>query len=103
MTFDKLQYQAIVRQTATHGPGGPKSDQITDSLQKILTGGRGRHVDVLQFRYLSATACCSAICSICDLRSKLQGLEDLARDIIRACFSQERMSYIPAKDALDGH
>ncbi len=27
-----------------------------------------------------------------------QGLEDLARYIIRACFSQERMSYIPAKD-----
>jgi hypothetical protein len=31
-----------------------------------------------------------------------QGLEDLACYIIRACFSQERMSYIPAKDALDG-
>jgi len=31
-----------------------------------------------------------------------QGLEDLARYIIRACFSQERMIYLPAKDALDG-
>ena len=31
-----------------------------------------------------------------------QGLEDLARYIIRACFSQERMVYIPAKDTLDG-
>jgi hypothetical protein len=31
-----------------------------------------------------------------------QGLEDLARYIIRACFSQERMTYLPAKDALDG-
>jgi hypothetical protein len=27
-----------------------------------------------------------------------KGLEDLARYIIRACFSQERMSYLPAKD-----
>ena len=31
-----------------------------------------------------------------------QGLEDLARYIIRACFSQERMRYIPAKDTFDG-
>jgi hypothetical protein len=31
-----------------------------------------------------------------------QGLEDLARYIIRACFSQERMTCIPAKDSLDG-
>jgi hypothetical protein len=31
-----------------------------------------------------------------------QGLEDLARYIIRACFSQERMTYMPAKDTLDG-
>jgi hypothetical protein len=31
-----------------------------------------------------------------------QGLEDLARYIIRACFSQERMTYIAAKDTLDG-
>jgi ribosomal protein S27E len=31
-----------------------------------------------------------------------QGLEDLARYIIRACFSQERMTYLSAKDALDG-
>jgi hypothetical protein len=31
-----------------------------------------------------------------------KGLEDLARYIIRACFSQERMSYLPAKDTLDG-
>lgn len=31
-----------------------------------------------------------------------KGLEDLARYIIRACFSQERMTYLPAKDALDG-
>jgi hypothetical protein len=32
-----------------------------------------------------------------------QGLEDLARYIIRACFSQERMTYIASKDTLDGH
>jgi hypothetical protein len=31
-----------------------------------------------------------------------QGLEDLARYIIRACFSQQRMSYIAAADTLDG-
>ncbi len=31
-----------------------------------------------------------------------QGLEDLARYIIRACFSQERMTYLPAKETLDG-
>jgi hypothetical protein len=31
-----------------------------------------------------------------------QGLEDLARYIIRACFSQERMTYIAARDTLDG-
>jgi hypothetical protein len=31
-----------------------------------------------------------------------RGLEDLARYIIRACFSQQRMSYIPATDSLDG-
>jgi hypothetical protein len=31
-----------------------------------------------------------------------QGLEDLARYIIRACFSQERMTYMPAKDTSDG-
>jgi hypothetical protein len=31
-----------------------------------------------------------------------QGLEDLARYIIRACFSAERMTYLPAKYALDG-
>ncbi len=27
---------------------------------------------------------------------------DLARYIIRACFSRERMSYLPAKEQLDG-
>jgi hypothetical protein len=31
-----------------------------------------------------------------------KGLEDLARYIIRACFSQQRMTYLPAKDTLDG-
>ncbi len=31
-----------------------------------------------------------------------RGLEDLARYIIRACFSQERMTYLTAKDPLDG-
>ena len=31
-----------------------------------------------------------------------QGLEDLARYIIRACFSQKRMNYLPAKDSRDG-
>ena len=31
-----------------------------------------------------------------------KGLEDLARYIIRACFSQERMTYMPAKDTSDG-
>jgi hypothetical protein len=31
-----------------------------------------------------------------------KGLDDLARYIIRACFSQERMTYLPAKDTLDG-
>jgi hypothetical protein len=31
-----------------------------------------------------------------------KGLEDLARYIIRACFSQQRMTYLPAKDSLDG-
>jgi hypothetical protein len=31
-----------------------------------------------------------------------QGLEDLARYMIRACFSQERMTYIAARDTLDG-
>ena len=31
-----------------------------------------------------------------------QGLENLARYIIRACFSQERMSYISAGDSFDG-
>jgi hypothetical protein len=31
-----------------------------------------------------------------------QGLEDLARYIIRVCFSAERMTYLPAKDSLDG-
>jgi hypothetical protein len=31
-----------------------------------------------------------------------QGLEDLARYIVRACFSQERMNYLPAKDSRDG-
>jgi hypothetical protein len=30
-----------------------------------------------------------------------QGLEDLARYIIRACFSQEHMNYLPAKDSRD--
>jgi hypothetical protein len=30
------------------------------------------------------------------------GLEDLARYIIRACFSQQRMTYIAAADTLDG-
>ena len=29
-------------------------------------------------------------------------LEDLARYIIRACLSHERMVYIPEKDTLDG-
>jgi hypothetical protein len=31
-----------------------------------------------------------------------QGLEDLAGYIIRACFSQQRMTYIAAADTLDG-
>jgi len=31
-----------------------------------------------------------------------KGLEDLARYIMRACFSQERMTYLPAKETLDG-
>jgi len=31
-----------------------------------------------------------------------KGLENLARYIIRACFSQQRMVYIPKKDASDG-
>jgi hypothetical protein len=31
-----------------------------------------------------------------------KGLEDLARYIVRACFSQERMTYLPAKETLDG-
>ena len=31
-----------------------------------------------------------------------KGLENLARYIIRACFSQERMVYIPVEDAVDG-
>jgi hypothetical protein len=31
-----------------------------------------------------------------------QGLEDLARYIIRACFFQEGMTYIAARDTLDG-
>ncbi len=31
-----------------------------------------------------------------------KGLEDLARYIFRACFSQQRMTYIAAADALDG-
>ena len=31
-----------------------------------------------------------------------KGLENLARYIIRASFSQERMTYIPANDSLDG-
>jgi hypothetical protein len=31
-----------------------------------------------------------------------QGLENLARYIIRACFSQERMVYIPVAEATDG-
>ena len=30
-----------------------------------------------------------------------QGLEKLARYIIRACFSQERMVYIPVKKSID--
>jgi hypothetical protein len=31
-----------------------------------------------------------------------KALEDLARYIIRACFSQERMTYLPAIDTMDG-
>ena len=31
-----------------------------------------------------------------------EGLENLARYIIRASFSQERMTYIPANDSSDG-
>ncbi len=31
-----------------------------------------------------------------------KGFENLARDIIRACFSKKRMTFLPAKDALDG-
>ena len=31
-----------------------------------------------------------------------QGLENLARYIIRACFSQERMVYIPVAESTDG-
>jgi hypothetical protein len=31
-----------------------------------------------------------------------KGLENLARYIIRACFSQQRMVCIPKKDASDG-
>jgi hypothetical protein len=30
-----------------------------------------------------------------------QGLEELARYIIGASFSQERMTYVPSKDTLD--
>ena len=30
------------------------------------------------------------------------GLGNLARYIIRACFSQERMVYVPAEDSADG-
>lgn len=30
------------------------------------------------------------------------GLEDLARYIIRDCFSAERMTYLPEKNSLDG-
>ena len=33
---------------------------------------------------------------------KQQALENLARYIIRASFSQERMTYIPAQDSSDG-
>jgi hypothetical protein len=32
-----------------------------------------------------------------------KSLEDLARYIIRACFSQGRMTCLPAKQTLDGH
>lgn len=35
-----------------------------------------------------------------DLPDDEKGLENLARYIIRACFSQQRMDYIPAPDAL---
>jgi hypothetical protein len=31
-----------------------------------------------------------------------EAIEDLARYIVRACFSQERMTYIPAIDTADG-
>ena len=31
-----------------------------------------------------------------------KGLENLARYIIRACFSQERMVYIPMEESTDG-
>lgn len=31
-----------------------------------------------------------------------KNLENLARYIILACFSQECMTYLPAKDSLDG-
>ncbi len=31
-----------------------------------------------------------------------EGLENLARYIIRACFSQERMTYITANDSSEG-
>jgi hypothetical protein len=33
--------------------------------------------------------------------NKDKGLEDLARYIIRACFPQERMTSLPAKETLD--
>jgi len=41
-------------------------------------------------------------CGLTIWPSNDKGLEDLARYIIRACFSQQRMTYRPAKDSLDG-
>ncbi len=31
-----------------------------------------------------------------------EAIEDLARYIVRACYSQERMTYIPAAETADG-
>jgi len=61
-----------------------------------LLGDQG---DALSWRHSGFKVYCS-LPSIWPNNDK--GFEDLARYIIRACFSQERMSYIPAKDTLDG-
>jgi hypothetical protein len=61
----------------------------------FLLGDQG---DALSWRHSGV----SVYCGPSIWRNNDKGLEDLARYIIRACFSQERMSYIPAKDTLDG-